>query len=59
VTYKASGGDGFVKTSEDANAGEDNARCSCIEGNPCAVAYNCKDWANRFDVAKANGWKGF
>jgi hypothetical protein len=33
--------------------------CSCIWGNPCAEAYSCKDWKNRFDVAKANGWKGF
>jgi len=33
--------------------------CSCIEGNPCADAYCCKDWKNRFEVAKKNGWKGF
>lgn len=32
--------------------------CSCIEGNPCAEPYNCKDWNNRFAVAKAHGWKG-
>jgi hypothetical protein len=32
--------------------------CSCIEGNPCVQSYNCKDWKNRFDVAKAHGWKG-
>ena len=32
--------------------------CSCIEGNPCADAYCCKDWKNRFEVAKRNGWKG-
>ena len=31
--------------------------CSCIEGNPCADAYCCKDWKNRFEVAKKNGWK--
>ena len=33
--------------------------CSCIEGNPRADAYCCKDWKNRFEVAKKNGWKGF
>ena len=33
--------------------------CSCIEGNPCLDRYACKDWANRYEVAKKNGWKGF
>jgi len=33
--------------------------CSCIEGNPCVDAYCCKDWKNRFEVAKKHGWKGF
>lgn len=33
--------------------------CSCIEGNPCIDAYCCKDWTNRHEVAKKNGWKGF
>mmetsp|Transcript_35438 Transcript_35438/g.57880 ORF Transcript_35438/g.57880 Transcript_35438/m.57880 type:complete len:310 (+) Transcript_35438:153-1082(+) len=33
--------------------------CSCLEGNPCADQYICKNWDNRFAVAKANGWKGF
>lgn len=33
--------------------------CSCIEGNPCMDRYCCKDWNNRFEVAKKNGWKGF
>merc|ERR1712232_1093614 len=32
--------------------GEDNASCSCLFGNPCVSPYNCKDWANRFEVAK-------
>ena len=32
--------------------------CSCIEGNPCMDPYGCKDWTNRYDVAKANGWRG-
>ena len=42
-----------------AGGGDDGASCSCLEGNPCVVAYNCKDWVHRFEVAKANGWKGF
>ena len=35
--------------------------CSCLVGNPCSVGnkYNCKNWNNRFAVAKSNGWKGF
>jgi Leucine-rich repeat (LRR) protein len=33
-------------------AGDDSASCSCIEGNPCAVPYNCNDWSNRVAVAK-------
>ena len=35
--------------------------CSCLEGNPCTEAnkYNCKNWNNRFEIAKQNGWKGF
>merc|ERR1712194_738251 len=39
--------------------------CSCLEGNPCASECDaqgntvCKDWANRFAVAKANGWIGY
>jgi hypothetical protein len=32
--------------------------CSCIEGNPCMDRYGCKDWENRYEVAKRNGWKG-
>ena len=39
--------------------GEDSSSCSCIEGNPCAVKYNCKDWNNREEVARKHGWKGF
>lgn len=37
--------------------GEDNASCSCLEGNPCVDKYNCKDWENRMEVAKKNGYK--
>jgi hypothetical protein len=33
--------------------------CSCLFGNPCLDQYVCKDWGNRFAVAKKNGWKGF
>ncbi len=33
--------------------------CSCIYGNPCIDEYGCKDWGNRFAIAKKNGWKGF
>lgn len=32
--------------------------CSCIEGNPCMDRYGCKNWANRYEIAKQNGWKG-
>lgn len=35
------------------SAAEDNASCSCGEGNPCASPYSCKDWENRFANAKA------
>ena len=31
----------------------------CCGRNPCASSYNCKDWHNRNEVAKKNGWKGF
>jgi hypothetical protein len=33
--------------------------CSCIEGNPCMDAYGCRNWKDRYEVAKAHGWKGF
>lgn len=33
--------------------------CSCLYGNPCMDEYICKDWHNRFSVARANGWKAF
>jgi len=32
---------------------ESTERCSCTEGNACAVPDNCKDWANRDAVAAA------
>ena len=34
-------------------ANEDRGNCSCLEGNPCVEKYCCKDWANRFKIAKA------
>ena len=43
---------------DDVATGEDAASCSCLEGNPCAQAYGCKDWARRFEVARRNGWRG-
>lgn len=33
--------------------------CSCIEGNPCIDKYCCKDFENRYEIAKKHGWKGF
>lgn len=33
--------------------------CSCLFGNPCMDQYICRDWDNRYAVAKKNGWKGF
>lgn len=51
-------GDEGEKDGLDGFGGEDKANCSCIEGNPCVSKYNCKDWNNRFEVAKNNGWKG-
>ena len=44
---------------EEAGMGEDKSSCSCLFGNPCMQSYSCKDWHNRFEVAKKNGWKGF
>ena len=31
--------------------------CSCIYGEPCRDEYGCRDWGNRFTIAKSNGWK--
>ena len=42
-----------------AQLGEDASTCSCIYGNPCAVSHCCRDWKNRFEVAKQHGWKGW
>lgn len=44
---------------DNAVLGEDSSGCSCMWGNPCAAPHACKDWANRFEVAKKHGWKGF
>ncbi|KAJ1623213.1 hypothetical protein T492DRAFT_1056657 [Pavlovales sp. CCMP2436] len=60
VPLSSSGVSGRVLESSDGDAMfGDRASCSCLEGNPCAVSFNCKDWKNRLDVAKRNGWKGF
>ena len=57
---------GFQTKKNKAAKEEDNSLtkprgegCSCIWGNPCAIPDPCKDWHNRFEVAKKNGWKGF
>ena len=34
------------------NANEDRGSCSCLAGNACVEKYNCKDWKNRFLIAK-------
>jgi hypothetical protein len=31
---------------------EDRGSCSCLAGNACVEQYNCKDWKNRFKIAK-------
>jgi len=33
---------------------KDSATCSCVEGNPCLVKYNCKPhiWHRRYEVAR-------
>lgn len=45
------------------NSKKDDGRviesCSCLYGNPCIDEYGCRDWGNRYAVAKLNGWKGF
>eukprot|EP00941_MAST-03F_sp_MAST-3F-sp1_P004618 g4618.t1 len=28
------------------------SKCSCLEGNPCSSQYVCKDWKNRYAIAK-------
>ena len=53
TTYKA------AKEDDGLTGGKRAEGCSCIWGNPCATPEPCKDWHNRFDVAKKNGWKGF
>eukprot|EP00049_Salpingoeca_infusionum_P010836 m.186813 g.186813 ORF g.186813 m.186813 type:complete len:263 (-) comp14762_c0_seq1:244-1032(-) len=63
TTYKARGSDSMAamrkEMASDGFGGEDSSSCSCIEGNPCQSQYSCRDWKNRFAVAKAHGWKGF
>lgn len=59
TAYVASGGSSLIKRDTGGEMGEDSASCSCVFGNPCQSAYSCKDWNNRYEVAKKNGWKGF
>ena len=40
------GNDEIVKSNEDRGS------CSCLAGNPCVEKYNCKDWKNRYKIAK-------
>ena len=35
-----------------SGAGDDGANCSCVEGNPCVVPYNCKNWSKRFEISR-------
>eukprot|EP00930_Biecheleria_cincta_P029354 TRINITY_DN20427_c0_g1_i2.p1 TRINITY_DN20427_c0_g1~~TRINITY_DN20427_c0_g1_i2.p1 ORF type:complete len:217 (-),score=39.16 TRINITY_DN20427_c0_g1_i2:289-939(-) len=59
TVYTASGGSTLIKRDTGGEMDEDSASCSCVFGNPCQSAYSCKDWNNRYEVAKKNGWKGF
>ena len=43
---------------EEDGISEDKASCSCLWGNPCVNEYGCKDWGNRFEIARKNGWSG-
>lgn len=44
--------DALERSTVASGGGDDSASCSCVEGNPCAVPYNCRSWDNRFDVAR-------
>lgn len=44
--------DSMERSTAVGGGGDDSASCSCIEGNPCAVPYNCKHWESRFEVAR-------
>ena len=58
-SYGSNGGGGGMGMDAMAMGGEDQASCSCVEGNPCVVPYNCKDWGNRVAVARRyNAAKG-
>ena len=59
-TASVRGGLGSLKLCEDvAVAIEEKSSCSCLFGNPCVSEYLCKDWANRIEVAKRNGYRGW
>ena len=58
TTYKGGAGLAGIRAGgeDDGMGGEDSASCSCLFGNPCVSAYNCKNWHNRFEVAKVRPW---
>ena len=43
----------LARSIEDNLGATTRESCSCLEGNPCAVPENCKDWSRRFEVARA------
>jgi hypothetical protein len=46
------------KSDDDVIVREKVEGCSCIWGNPCMDSSCCRDWNNRYDVAKSHGWRG-
>jgi hypothetical protein len=52
VHFAAVGRQELQKHDDEGIPTGDSASCSCVEGNPCADKYNCKHWANRFEVAR-------
>lgn len=51
-------GGGAGNEAAGAGAAARQEGCSCIEGNPCVDEYICRDWHNRFEIAKTHGWGG-
>ena len=49
----------WAKAALRCRCGDTPPPSACRGRNPCASPYNCKDWHNRNEVAKRNGWKGF
>lgn len=46
-----------IKIINDESMPEETSSCSCLWGVPCVSEYNCKDWANRAEVARRNSKK--